>query len=98
MGVDGAGGSYGPSDLETTKVIKSDDENLLAENKKLRKLLDTFITHSNGMSIWVRIPSYKEKLPKDLADDIQDLYDYQCHVEDEINKFGDQNDKDNSIH
>lgn len=68
------------------------------ENKKLKELIDTFIVHSNGLSIWARIASKKEGLPKDLADDIQDLYDYQCHVEDEINKFGDQNDKDNSIH
>lgn len=52
-----------------------------------KKIIDTFITHSNGLSIWVRLSHYKDRLPKDLADDIQDLYNYQCFVEDELGKF-----------
>ena len=51
---------------------------------QMKKIVSSFINHSNGLSKWVRIAHYKEKIPKELADDIDDLYSFQCMVEDKL--------------
>lgn len=65
---------------------------LEAHIKTLEELLDTFIVHTNGISRHVRFPGYKARLlsdekNKELVEDIQDLYSYQCTVEQKLQEY-----------
>lgn len=85
-----AAGCCPPSFKVTEYKIPYKD--LEAQNDTLKELIDTFIVHSNGMSKHVRFPGYKARLlseesNKDLVQDLQDLYNYQCTVETKLQEM-----------
>lgn len=51
---------------------------------ELKELLETFIVHSNGLSRYFRIKNYQQGLSIDLLKDIEDMYNFQCLVEDKL--------------
>ena len=62
-------------------------DKLILKNKKLKEIVDHFISSSNSLSVHVRSEIFDKVTDTILEFKLWKLYEYQCEVEDELSKM-----------